>query len=72
MLELDMIDGETMSEFELIKHVASSMGSIVYDALKSAHDHAISYGMTEAGADEAVRITIENMYNAMKEVDNGH
>lgn len=58
-----------MLEFELIKEVASSMGSIVYDVLKSAHDHAMSHGMTEAGADEAVRITIENLYKAMKEVD---
>ena len=60
-----------MPEFELIEDVASSMVSIVYDVLKSAHDHAMSHGMTEAGADDAVRMTIEKLYNAMKEVDNG-
>ena len=59
-----------MSEFELIEEVSNSMVSIVYDVLKSSHDHAMSHSMTEAGADEAVRITIEKLYNAMNEVDN--
>lgn len=60
-----------MSEFELIKSVANEIVSDVYEVLKQDHDEAIDDGLTEAGANEAVRTAIEKLYNAMKEVDNG-
>lgn len=60
-----------MSEFELIKGVANEIVSDVYEVLKQDHDEAIDDGLTEAGADEAARMAIEKLYNAMKEVDNG-
>lgn len=59
-----------MSEFELIDSVASEMVSEVYEVLNQCHDEAIDDGLTEAGANEAVRTAIEKLYNAMKEVDN--
>lgn len=60
-----------MSEIELIDSVASEMVSEVYEVLNQCHDEAIDDGLTEAGADEAARMAIEKLYNAMKEVDNG-
>lgn len=60
MLELDMIDS-----------VAGRMVTTMYDALKVEHENALDSGLNEAGADEAARMAIEKLYNAMKEVDNG-
>ena len=61
-----------MSEFELIDSVASEMVSEVYEVLNQCHDEAIDDGLTEVGANEAVRTAIKKLYNAMKEVDNGN
>ena len=61
MLELDMIDA-----------VAGRMVTTMYKVLKNEHEYAmINDGLTEDGADEAARMAIEKLYNAMKEVDNG-
>ena len=60
MLELDMIDA-----------VAGRMVTGMYKVLRNEHDYAMNEGLTEAGANEAVRTAIEKLYNAMKEVDNG-
>lgn len=59
MLELDMIDA-----------VAGRMVTAMYDALKLEHENASDSGLNEAGANEAARMAIEKLYNAMKEVDN--
>lgn len=59
MLELDMIDA-----------VAGRMVTSMYKVLKNEHEYAMNEGLTEAGADEAARMAIEKLYNAMKEVDN--
>lgn len=59
-----------MSEFELLESVANEMVSDVYEVLNQCHDEAIDDGLTEAGADETVRMAIEKLYHAMKEVDN--
>lgn len=60
MLELDMIDA-----------VAGRMVTSMCKVLKIEHEYAMNEGLTEAGADEAARMAIEKLYNAMKEVDNG-
>ena len=59
MLELDMIDA-----------VAGRMVTSMYKVLKNEHEYAMNEGLTESGADEAARMAIEKLYNAMKEVDN--
>ena len=69
---MEVDDLITMSEVELIADISDSMTTIVYSVLKSSHDRAIIHGLTESGADEAVRLTIEKLYHAMREVDNGH
>ena len=61
-----------MSETDFIDSVACEMVSDVYEVLKQDHDEAIDDGLTEAGANEAVRQAIEKLYNVMKEVDNGN
>ena len=60
-----------MLELEMIDAVAGSMVTTMYKVLKNEHEYAINDGLTEAGADEAARMAIEKLYNAMKEVDNG-
>ena len=59
MLELDMIDA-----------VSGRMVTSMYKVLKNEHEYAMNEGLTESGADEAARMAIEKLYNAMKEVDN--
>lgn len=59
MLELDMVDA-----------VAGRMVTSMYKVLRNEHEYAMNEGLTEAGANEAVRASIEKLYNAMKEVDN--
>ena len=59
-----------MLEFDLIDAVAGRMVTSMYKVLKNEHEYAMNEGLTEAGADEAVRTAIEKLYNAMKEVDN--
>lgn len=60
-----------MLEFDMIDAVAGNMATNMYKRLKIDHDHAMKECLTESGADEAARLAIEKMYNAMKEVDNG-
>ena len=60
MVELDMNDA-----------VAGRMVTRMYKVLRNEHEYAMNEGLTEAGANEAVRTAIEKLYNAMKEVDNG-
>lgn len=60
-----------MLEFDLIDAVAGRMVTSMYGALKYEHEEALDEGLTEAGANEAVRTAIEKLYKAMKEVDNG-
>lgn len=60
-----------MLEFDLIDAVAGRMVTSMYKVLRNEHEYAMNEGLTEAGANEAVRTAIEKLYNAMKEVDNG-
>ena len=60
-----------MLEFDLIDAVAGRMVTSMYKVLRNEHERAMNEGLTEAGANEAVRTAIEKLYNAMKEVDNG-
>lgn len=60
-----------MLEFDLIDAVAGRMAMNMYSALRSDHAYAMTNDLlTESGANEAARIAIEKLYNAMKEVDN--
>lgn len=59
-----------MLEFDLIDAVAGRMVTSMYKVLRNEHEYAMNEGLTEAGANEAVRTAIEKLYNAMKEVDN--
>ena len=61
-----------MLELDMIEAVAGRMVTSMYKVLKNEHEYAMNEGLTEAGADEAARMAIEKLYNAMKEVDNGH
>lgn len=61
-----------MLEFDLIDAVAGRMVTSMYKVLRNEHEYAMNEGLTEAGANEAVRTAIEKLYNAMKEVDNGY
>lgn len=61
-----------MLEFDMIDAVAGRMVTSMYKILKNEHEYAMNEGLTESGADEAARLAIEKMYQAMKEVDNGH
>lgn len=61
-----------MLEFDMIDAVAGRMVTSMYKILKNEHECAMNEGLTEAGADETVRMAIEKLYHAMKEVDNGH
>lgn len=60
-----------MLEFDLIDAVAGRMVTSMYKVLRNEHEYAMNEGLTEAGANEAVRTAIEKLYKAMKEVDNG-
>ena len=60
-----------MLELDMIEAVAGRMVTSMYKVLKNEHEYAMNEGLTESGADEAVRTAIEKLYNAMKEVDNG-
>ena len=60
-----------MLELDMIEAVAGRMVTSMYKVLKNEHEYAMNEGLTEAGADEAARMAIEKLYNAMKEVDNG-
>ena len=59
-----------MLEFDLIDAVAGRMVTSMYKVLRNEHEYAMNEGLTESGANEAVRTAIEKLYNAMKEVDN--
>lgn len=59
-----------MLEFDLIDAVAGRMVTSMYKVLRNEHEYAMNEGLTETGANEAVRTAIEKLYNAMKEVDN--
>lgn len=59
-----------MLEFDMIDAVAGRMVTSMYKVLKNEHEYAMNEGLTESGADEAARIAIEKLYQAMKEVDN--
>lgn len=59
-----------MLEFDMIDAVAGRMVTSMYKILKNEHEYAMNEGLTETGANEAVRTAIEKLYNAMKEVDN--
>lgn len=59
-----------MLEFDLIDAVAGRMVTSMYKVLRNEHEYAMNEGLTEAGANEAVRTAIEKLYNAMREVDN--
>lgn len=59
-----------MLEFDLIDAVAGRMVTSMYKVLRNEHEYAMNEGLTESGANEAVRTAIEKLYKAMKEVDN--
>lgn len=59
-----------MLEFDMVECVADRMVTSMYKVLKNEHEYAINEGLTESAADEAARMAIEKLYNAMKEVDN--
>lgn len=62
-----------MLEFDLVDDVAGRMVMDMYRVIRSDHICYVNEGLiTEAGADEAVRMAIEKLYHAMKEVDNEH
>ena len=58
-----------MLELDMIEAVAGRMAASMYNDLKMEHEYAMNDGLTESAADEAVRMAIEKLYNAMKEVD---
>lgn len=60
-----------MLEFDMIDAVAGRMVTSMYNVLHNEHIRAMSECLTESGADEAVRMAIEKLYHAMREVDNG-
>lgn len=60
-----------MLEFDMVDAVAGRMVTRMYKTLKVEHEHSMNEGLTEAGANEAVRLAIIKLYIAMKEVDNG-
>ena len=59
-----------MVELDMIETVSDRMVTAMYDALKLKHENASDSGLNEAEADEAARMAIEKLHNAMKEVDN--
>lgn len=60
-----------MSEIELVESVAAEMVSDAYAVLSDLHDSAMRQGLTESGANEAVKIAITKLHTAMCEVENG-
>lgn len=60
-----------MLEFDMIDAVSGRMVTSMYNVLRNEHIRAMGECLTEAGADEAVRMAIEKLYHAMREVDNG-
>lgn len=58
-----------MLELDMVEAVAGRMTTSMYKVLKNEHDYAMNEGLTEAGADEAARTAIENLFFAMKEAN---